>query len=280
MQRMPHPVAAQRRLERAGPLPHSRARRLRRSTDRRKLSEARREIVSVQERTLPEVRAGQRLNPVGVDAVRGLRDGATRSRAVATAHRTEGDDSPPGNRRPEEARRRRGRRSRKKPPDRCGLSHTVAGRGATAGEVARSPRSVRGASAPRRSAAAQADVRAHGAGRAMSLIDAPARSASFCGCGARCRRRMIAAGSRAGTMFVRVRPTSAGPTRRNKVPNGFGTGGRIRGRDASYQCRTASARGAGEGMGGPLHQGAAVPRSDVGQGFRQVDAARTGVDPP
>jgi hypothetical protein len=102
MQRMPHPIAAQRRLERAGPLPHGRARRLRRSTDRRKLSEARREIVSVQERTLPEVRAGQRLNPVGVDAVRGLRDGATRSRAVATAHRTEGDDSPPGNRRPEE----------------------------------------------------------------------------------------------------------------------------------------------------------------------------------
>ena len=103
MERMPHPIAAQRRLEGAGSerVPHGRARRLRRSIDRRKLFEAGREIVSVHERTLPERRAGQRLNPVGVDAVRGLREGPTKSRPVAIAHRTEGDDSPPGNRRPD-----------------------------------------------------------------------------------------------------------------------------------------------------------------------------------
>ena len=56
-------------------VPHSRARRLRRSIDRREPFQARREIVSVHERTLPKARARPRLNRVAADAVRGLRDG-------------------------------------------------------------------------------------------------------------------------------------------------------------------------------------------------------------
>ena len=55
------------------------------------------------------------------------------------------------------------------------------------------------------------------------------------GCGARCRRRVITAGSRAAMKIVGPRSTNLSPGRHvvTSVPNGFGTGGSNRGRNTS-----------------------------------------------